>query len=81
MLQIVGVASPSFRIELSARCCCALFYSQLMSKVIHARSVRAVVYLGRHVVSSEYFRVIVQYNNRLYIKNLSHNIIAYYIAK
>ena len=60
MLQIVGVASQSFRIELSARCCCALFYSQLMSKVIHVRSVRAVVYLEYHVVSFEYFCVIVR---------------------
>ena len=27
VLQIVDVARSSFRIELSARCCCAVFYS------------------------------------------------------
>ena len=43
-LQIVGVTPQSFRVELNARCCCAVFYSQLTSKVIHARSVQAVVY-------------------------------------
>ena len=58
-LQIVGVARLSFRIELSARCCCALFYSQLTPKVIHVRSVRAVVYLEYHVVLFECFCVIV----------------------
>ena len=35
------------------------FYSQLASRVTHARSVQAVVYLGRHVVLFEYFCVIV----------------------
>ena len=59
MLQIVGVAPQSFRVELTARCCCAVFYSQLSSKVIHARSVQAVVYLEYHVVLFEYFCVIV----------------------
>ena len=59
VLQIVGVTPQSFRVELTARCCCAVFYSQLTSKVIHARLVQAVVYLGYHVVLFEYFRVIV----------------------
>ena len=68
MLQIVDVAPLSFRVELTARCCCAVFYSQLAPKVTRTRLVQAVVYLERHVVSFEYFRVIVQYNNRLYIK-------------
>ena len=67
VLQIVGVAPQSFRVELTARCCCAVFYSQLASRVTCARSVQAVVYLERHVVSFEYFRIIVQYNNRHYI--------------
>ena len=67
MLQIVGVAPQSFRVELPARCCCAVFYSQLASRVTRARSAQAVVYLECHVVSFEYFRVIVQYNNRLHI--------------
>ena len=43
------------------------FYSQLASRVTRARSAQAVVYLECHVVSFEYFRVIVQYNNRLHI--------------
>ena len=67
VLQIVGVTPQSFRVELTARCCCAVFYSQLAPRVTRTRSVQAVVYLERHVVSFEYFRVIVQYNNRLYI--------------
>ena len=67
VLQIVDVAPLSFRLELTARCCCAVFYSQLAPKVTRTRSVQAVVYLECHVVSFEYFRVIVQYNNRLYI--------------
>ena len=67
VLQIVDVAPLSFRVELTARCCCAVFYSQLAPKVILTRSVQVVVYLECHVVSSEYFRVIVQYNDRLYI--------------
>ena len=67
VLQIVDVARLSFRVELPARCCCAVFYSQLAPKVTRTRSVQAVVYLECHVVSFEYFRVIVQYNNRLYI--------------
>ena len=67
MLQIVDVTRLSFRVELTARCCCAVFCSQLAPRVTRTRSVQAVVYLERHVVSFEYFRVIVQYNNRLYI--------------
>ena len=63
VLQIVDVARLSFRVELTARCCCAVFYSQLAPKVTRTRSVQAVVYLECHVVSFEYFRVIVQYNN------------------
>ena len=59
VLQIVGVAPQSFRVELNSRCCCAVFYSQLTSKVIHARSVQAVVYLEYHVVLFEYSRVTV----------------------
>ena len=51
----------------NSRCCCAVFYSQLTSKVIHARSVQAVVYLERHVVSFEYFVSLFNRNNRLYI--------------
>jgi hypothetical protein len=39
--------------------CCAVFYSQLASRVTRARSVQAVVYLERHVVLLEYFCVIV----------------------
>ena len=69
VLQIVDVARLSFRVELPARCCCAVFYSQLAPKVTRTRSVQTVVYLECHVVSFEYFRVIVQYNNRLYISN------------
>ena len=64
VLQIVDVAPLSFRVELTARCCCAVFYSQLTSKVIHARLVQAVVYFECHVVSSEYF---VSLYNRFYI--------------
>ena len=67
VLQIVDVAPLSFRVELTVRCCCAVFYSQLAPKVIRIRSVQTVVYLECHVVSFEYFRVIVQHNNRLYI--------------
>ena len=67
VLQIVGVAPRSFRVELNARCCCAVFYSQLTSKVIHVRSVQSVVYLERHVVSFEYFVSSIVRNNRLYI--------------
>ena len=59
VLQIVGVTPQSFRVELTARCCCAVFYSQLASRVTCARSVQAVVYLEYHVVLFEYFRVIV----------------------
>ena len=59
VLQIVDVTRLSFRVELPARCWCTVFYSQLTSKVIHARSVQAVVYLEYHVVLFEYFRVIV----------------------
>ena len=51
-----------------------MFYSQLTSKVIHARSVQAVVYLKRHVVSFEYFNVIVEYNNRLYIRDVVYKV-------
>ena len=51
----------------NSRCCCAVFYSQLTSKVIHARSVQAVVYLERHVVSFEYSVSLIVRNNRLYI--------------
>ena len=74
VLQIADVARLSFGVELTARCWCTVFYSQLTSKVIHARSVQAVVYLKRHVVSFEHFNVIVEYNNRLYIisQNLRH---------
>ena len=67
MLQIVGVTPQSFRVELTARCCCAVFYSQLTSKVIHARSVQAVVYLEYHVVLFEYFVSSIVRNNQLYI--------------
>ena len=67
VLQIVDVAPLSFRVELTARCCCAVFYSQLAPKVTRTRSVQAVVYLECHVVLFEYFRVIVQYHNRLSI--------------
>ena len=63
VLQIVGVAPQSFRVELTARRCCAVFYSQLAPKVIRIRLVQTVVYLECHVVSFEYFRVIVQHNN------------------
>ena len=38
VLQIVGVTRLSFRAELTTRCWCAVFYSQLTSKVIHTRS-------------------------------------------
>ena len=68
VLQIVGVASPSFRIELPAWCWCTVFYNQLTSKVIHARSVQAVVYL-EHVVPFEYFVSSIVHNNRLYIRS------------
>ena len=44
-----------------------MFYSQLTSRVIHARSVQVVVYLGRHVVSSEYFVSLYNRNNQFYI--------------
>ena len=63
VLQIIDVAPLSFRAELNARCCCVVFYSQLTPKVTRTRLVQAVVYLECHVVSFEYFRVIVQYNN------------------
>ena len=63
VLQIVDVAPLSFRVELTARCCCAVFYSQLAPKVTRTRSVQAVVYFECHVVSFEYFRDIIQYNN------------------
>ena len=66
VLQIVDVARLSFGVELTARCWCAVFYSQLTSKVIHARSVRTVVYL-EHVVPFEYFVSSIVHNNRLYI--------------
>ena len=56
-----------FSYRTNSRCCCAVFYSQLTSKVIHARSVQAVVYLERHVVSFEYFVSSSTRNNRLYI--------------
>ena len=46
VLQIVDVAPLSFRVELTARCCCAVFYSQLASRVTCARSVQVVVYFG-----------------------------------
>ena len=74
MLQIVGVAPLSFRVELIARCCCAVFCSQLVPRVTRTRLVQAVVYLERHVVSFEYFNVIVQYNNQLYIILFSMNV-------
>ena len=67
VLQIVGVAPQSFRVELTARCCCAVFYSQLTSKVIHARLVQAVVYFERHVVSFEYSVSLYNRNNQFYI--------------
>ena len=67
VLQIVGVTPQSFCVELTARCCCAVFYSQLTSKVIHARLVQAVVYLECHVVSFEYYASSIVRNNRLYI--------------
>ena len=67
VLQIVGVTPQSFRVELTARCCCAVFYSQLTSKVIHARLVQAVVYFECHVVSFEYFVSLYNCNDRLYI--------------
>jgi hypothetical protein len=67
VLQIVDVTRLSFRVELTARCCCAVFYSQLTSKVIHARLVQAVVYFERHVVSFEYFVSLYNRNNRFYI--------------
>ena len=38
VLQIADVARLSFRVELTTRCWCAVFYSQLTSKVIHTRS-------------------------------------------
>ena len=67
VLQIVDVARLSFRVELSARCCCAVFYSQLASRVTRARSAQVVVYLERHVVSFEYFVSLYNRNNRFYI--------------
>ena len=67
VLQIVDVTRLSFRVELTARCWCTVFYSQLTSKVIHARSVQAVVYLEYHVVLFEYFVSSIVRNNRLYI--------------
>ena len=67
VLQIVDVARLSFRVELTARCCCAVFYSQLTSKVIHARLVQAVVYFERHVVSFEYSVSLYNRNNQFYI--------------
>ena len=70
VLQIVDVAPLSFCVELTARCCCAVFYSQLTSKVIHARSEQEGVYLGCHVVSFEYFASLFIRNNRLYISIL-----------
>ena len=59
VLQIVDVTRLSFRVELTGLFTWPGFYSQLPFKVIHARSVQAVVYLGYHVVLFEYFRVIV----------------------
>ena len=67
VLQIVGVTPQSFRVELTARCCCAVFYSQLASRVTRTRSAQAVVYLERHVVSSEYFVSLYNRNNQFYI--------------
>ena len=46
VLQIIDVAPLSFRAELTARCCCAVFYSQLAFRVACARSVQVVVYFG-----------------------------------
>ena len=46
VLQIVDVARLSFRVELPARCCCAVFYSQLAPKVTRTRSAQVVVYLS-----------------------------------
>ena len=71
VLQIVDVARSSFRIELTARCCCAVFYSQLAPKVTRTRSVQAVVYLECHVVSFEYSVSLYNRNNRFYIKSES----------
>ena len=45
-----------------------MFYSQLAPRVTRTRSVQAVVYLERHVVSFEYFVSLYDCNNRLYIK-------------
>ena len=46
VLQIIDVAPLSFRAELTVRCCCVVFYSQLASRVACARSVQVVVYFG-----------------------------------
>ena len=46
VLQIIDVAPLSFRAELTARCCCAVFYSQLAPKVTRIRLAQVVVYLG-----------------------------------
>ena len=46
VLQIVDVARLSFRVELTARCCCAVFYSQLMSR----QEVQQLLYLMLLVV-------------------------------
>ena len=67
VLQIADVARLSFGVELTARCWGTVFYSQLTSKVIHARSVQAVVYLECHVVSFECFVSLFTRNDRLYI--------------
>ena len=47
--------------------CCAVFCSQLASRVTRARSVQAVVYLERRMVSYKYFVSLYNCNNRLYI--------------
>ena len=46
VLQIIDVAPLSFRAELNARCCCAVFYSQLAPKATRTRSAQVVVYLN-----------------------------------
>ena len=67
VLQIVDVACLSFCVELTARCWCAVFYSSADVQG-DSRQVGASGCLSqRHVVSFEYFNVIVQYNNQLYI--------------
>ena len=63
----VGVSPWRTHSTLKAWLCCAVFYSQLVPKVTRARSVQAVVYLERHVVSFEYFVSLYNCNNRLYI--------------